>query len=231
MAFFKSRSKSTASADERNAEAGEVQSMDVLRQRARHRLIGATVLVLIAVIGFPLVFDTKPREVASDIRIDMPERDAVRPSQAPATPVVEAKAPLPDEVKAPASQAPEPEPEAVVKPPEPVAATKPESKAADTKAAPKEEVVNTTKPDADKPKDDGAPRFIVQVGAFSDEAKVKEVRAKLEKAGFKTYVHVAQTKEGKRTRVRIGPFASKDEAQKTVNKIKPLHLSAAVLTL
>ncbi len=243
MAFFKSRSKSTASAEERNTDAGEAQSMDVLRQRARHRLIGATVLVLIAVIGFPLVFDTKPREVASDIRIDMPDRDAVRPSQAPSAPAVQAKAPVPDDVKAPASQAPEPEPKEAAKAPElPVAevkkpdtklaeVSKPDAKTADTKASPKEEVVNTTKPDADKAKDDGAPRFIVQVGAFSDEAKVKEVRAKLEKAGFKTYVHVAQTKEGKRTRVRIGPFASKDEAQKTVNKIKPLHLSAAVLTL
>jgi len=238
MAFFKSRSPSTASAEERNADNGEAQSMDVLRQRARHRLIGATVLVLIAVIGFPLVFDTKPREVASDIRIDMPDRDAVRPSQVPLAPPVEAKAPVPDDVKAPASQAPEPEPKDIAKLPEvPVAEVKkPEAKPADSKvaeakAAPKEEVVNTTKPDTDAGKTDDAPRFIVQVGAFSDEAKVKEVRAKLEKAGFKTYVHVAQTKDGKRTRVRIGPFASKEEAQKTVNKIKPLQLSAAVLTL
>lgn len=238
MAFFKSRSPSTASAEERNADKGEAQSMDVLRQRARHRLIGATVLVLIAVIGFPLVFDTKPREVSSDIRIDMPERDAVRPNQAPTVPPVQAKAPVPDEVKAPASQAPEPEPKDMAKQPELPAAdvkkpdTKPaESKVAETKAAPKEEVLNTTKPETDAAISDEAPRFIVQVGAFSDEAKVKEVRAKLEKAGFKTYVHVAQNKDGKRTRVRIGPFASKEEAQKTVTKVKALNLTAAVLTL
>ena len=233
MAFFKSRSPSTASAEERNADNGEAQSMDVLRQRARHRLIGATVLVLIAVIGFPLVFDTKPREVASDIRIDMPDRDSLGPSQAPAAPALEAKAPVPDDVKAPASQAPEPEPIDMAKQPEQALAEvkKPDAKPAESKAAPKEEVLNTTKPESVAGKTDEAPRFIVQVGAFSDEAKVKEVRAKLEKAGFKTYVHVAQTKEGKRTRVRIGPFASKEEAQKTVNKIKPLQLSAAVLTL
>ena len=71
----------------------------------------------------------------------------------------------------------------------------------------------------------------MQVGAYSDEAKVKEVRAKLEKAGFSTYVHVAKTKEGSRTRVRIGPFARKEEAQKVVNKLKSLNLTAAVLTL
>lgn len=229
MAFFKSRSNSSVSSEERNTEHGEAQSMDVLRQRARHRLIGATVLVLIAVIGFPLVFDTKPREVASDIRIDMPERDSVRPNQAPSLPASNAKAPVPDEVKPPSSQAPEPELKEPTKPAEVVALES--NKLNESKTAPTEEVLNTQKPEADKNKDDGSPRFIVQVGAFSDEAKVKEVRAKLEKAGFKTYVHVAQTKDGKRTRVRIGPFSSKDEAQKTVNKIKPLNLSAAVLTL
>jgi len=76
-----------------------------------------------------------------------------------------------------------------------------------------------------------AERFIVQFGAFSDEAKVKEVRSKLEKSGVKTYVHVAQTPEGKRTRVRAGPFASREEAQKIITKTKSLSLNAVVLTL
>ena len=207
MALFKSRSKSNASAEDRSPESEEVQSMDVLRQRARHRLIGATVLVLVAVIGFPMVFDTKPREVASDIRIEMPERDSVRPSQAPSSPPVAVKPPVPDDVKLPASQAPEP--------------------------APKEEVVvePAKVEEAIKPKADAAPRFVVQVGAFTDEAKIKDVRSKLEKAGLKTYIHVAQTKDGKRTRVRIGPFDTKAEAEKTVKKIKALNITAAVLTL
>lgn len=227
MAFFNSRSKSNASADDRNADNGEAQSMEVLRQRARHRLIGATVLVLIAVIGFPMVFDTKPREVASDIRIDMPDRDAVRPTQAPTAHATENKTPVPDAVKVPESQLPEPEAKEVAK-------DVPKTELADAKASkslPAEEVVSTTKVDGDKPKNEAEARYVVQVGAFSDDTKVKEVRAKLEKAGFKTYVHVAQTKEGKRTRVRIGPFSSKDEAQKTVSKIKSLQLNAAVLTL
>jgi DedD protein len=228
MAFFKSRSKSNTSAEERASESEEVQSMDVLRQRARHRLIGATVLVLVAVIGFPVVFDTKPREVASDIRIEMPERDTVRPGQAPSMPAMALKAPVPDEVKPPASQAPEPAPKDVVVEP-PKAEVKADSKkpeAIDNKAE-----VQAAPDAATKPKADAAPRFVVQVGAFTDEAKVREVRAKLEKAGLKTYIHVAQNKDGKRTRVRIGPFDTKAEAEKTVKKIKTLHITAAVLTL
>ena len=74
-------------------------------------------------------------------------------------------------------------------------------------------------------------RFIVQFGAFSEESKVSEVRAKLEKSGVKTYIHVAKTPDGKRTRVRAGPFATKDEALKVIEKTKSLQLNAVVLTL
>lgn len=73
--------------------------------------------------------------------------------------------------------------------------------------------------------------MIVQVGAFTDEARVREARAKLEKAGLKTYTQVAETKEGKRIRVRVGPFASKAEAEKVVAKIKALNLPATILVL
>jgi DedD protein len=57
------------------------------------------------------------------------------------------------------------------------------------------------------------------------------VRSKLDKAGFKTYTHVAETKEGPRTRVRVGPFTSRDEADKAARKIKQLQMQPQVLTL
>ena len=63
-------------------------------------------------------------------------------------------------------------------------------------------------------KEEGSPRYVVQVGAYAEDAKVREVRAKLEKAGLKTYTQLAETKEGKRIRVRVGPFTSRDEADK-----------------
>ena len=208
MAFFKSRSSGNASADDKNADGMAAQSLDVLRRQARHRLIGATVLVLLAVIGFPLVFDTKPREVDADIRIDMPDKERVRSNQPPAPP---AAAPVAD-VDLAANAKPV---EVVEKPSQPQVI--------------EEEL--PPEPAQSKKTEDAAPRFIVQVGAFEQDSKAKEVRAKLEKAGIKTYTHIAQTKEGKRIRVRAGPFATKEEAQKTVDKIKSLQLSAAVLTI
>ncbi|MFZ2295867.1 MAG: SPOR domain-containing protein, partial [Polaromonas sp.] len=62
-------------------------------------------------------------------------------------------------------------------------------------------------------------------------AKAQEARLKLGKAGLKTYTQVAETKDGKRTRVRVGPFASKAEAESAAGKIRALGLSAAILTL
>jgi len=212
MAFFKSRSSGNASADDKNADGMAAQSLDVLRRQARHRLIGATVLVLLAVIGFPLVFDTKPREVSPDIRIDMPDKDRVPPNQPPPPPAAAVPTPVPD-----ADLAANTKPVEVVEKPSP-----PQAIEEELPVKPPEPIV--------KP-DEAAPRFIVQVGAFEQDSKAKEVRAKLEKAGIKTYTHIAQTKEGKRIRVRVGPFATKEEAQKTVDKIKSLQLSASVLTI
>lgn len=238
MAFFKSRAPSPSQAESAKDDA---QSMDSLRKQARHRLIGATVLVVIAVLGFPLVFDTKPRDLASDIRIDMPDRDAVRPSQPPTVAIPDkldnAKVSLSEAVSANEQVVVDDNKKAVtpaVNPPS-------ESSSSDTKSTetkPKAEAAKTAPAPADatasaKPaaKEAVAERFIVQFGAFSDEAKVKEVRSKLEKSGVKTYVHVAQTPEGKRTRVRAGPFASREEAQKIITKTKSLSLNAVVLTL
>jgi DedD protein len=78
---------------------------------------------------------------------------------------------------------------------------------------------------------DGAERFIVQFGAYAENEKAREVRLKVERAGLKTYVHVAETPQGRRIRVRTGPFATRGEAEKAAAKIKALSLPAAILTL
>jgi DedD protein len=112
-------------------------------------------------------------------------------------------------------------------------AAKPETKAAADKA----------KDEADKArallegKDPGKTnkpieeRLVIQVGAYTDANKVREARQKLETAGFKTYTQVIESKDGKRTRVRVGPFDSKDEADKSAQKIRKLQLEASILKL
>jgi DedD protein len=74
-------------------------------------------------------------------------------------------------------------------------------------------------------------RFVVQVGAFADAEAARETRKNVEKLGFKTYTQVAQTPSGNRIRVRVGPFASRGEAESALAKAKAAGLSAVLLTL
>jgi DedD protein len=115
------------------------------------------------------------------------------------------------EVKAEAKTKAEVKPEAAVAAAAAVAAvvpkaveTKPEPAKVEAKADAKPEVKPATKP-ADS-KDTG--RFVVQAGTFSDDGKLRETRSKLEKAGITTYTQVIEGKDGRRVRVRGGPFTS-----------------------
>jgi DedD protein len=222
MAFFKFRK----GGDDQTAAAAPPESVEAIRKRAKHRLMGAAILLLIGVIGFPLLVDKQPRPVAVDIPIEIPDRDQVKPLVAPPSvapaPVVPAPAPSASaagpvgQVAAPAA--------AVVKPAAPVepqSAPKPAEKAA-AKAADKV---------AAKPAAAAEDRFVVQVGAFADVTRAREARLKLERAGLKTYTQVVDAKEGRRIRVRVGPFATKAQADKAAEKIRKLDLPASVLTL
>lgn len=273
MAFFKFRTRGPQGNEGRNTSvaAAPAESIEAMRRRARHRLVGAAVLVLVGVIGFPLLFDTQPRPVAVDIPIEIPDRHKTPPLVPPASPAAPpstggmiteapdgteiAPAPPPDTQVAaapPPAPAPAPAPEPEAKPPpEPRPEPKPQPEA---QAKPADKPA----PAAPKPADDGARarallegkpatvaaattrppaaaaetgRFVVQVGAFADASKAREVRQQLEKAGLKTYTQVAKTSEGERTRVRVGPFGTRAEAERTASRIKGLSLPAAVLTL
>ena len=283
MAFFKFRwpgqgEQQQAEKPSKRSRTPQAESIEVMRRRARHRLIGAAVLVLVGVVGFPLLFDTQPRPIPVDIPIEIPDRNKVAPLVVPA-PVADAPAAKP---AAPAT--PEPAPTAAVQRPAPSrtaaanglaegeelvpsarpAPAKPTPAPAPAAAAAKPAVKHDAKQPAapvpspaPEPKpagraDDSArarallegrsteapaaasaeeARFIVQVGAFADAEKAREARTKVERAGPKTYTQVVDTKDGKRTRVRVGPFTNRAEADKAAARIKALDLSASVLTL
>lgn len=72
---------------------------------------------------------------------------------------------------------------------------------------------------------------MVQVGAYNDIERLKAARAKLEKLGYKSYTQDVDSSTGKRTRVRVGPYASKQEAESAAAKIKAAGMQAAILSL
>jgi DedD protein len=72
---------------------------------------------------------------------------------------------------------------------------------------------------------------IVQIGAFTDADKLREVRKKLESAGLKTYTQTVEKDGKKTTRVRVGPFESRADADKAAARIRKLDLPAHLITL
>jgi len=71
--------------------------------------------------------------------------------------------------------------------------------------------------------------FSVQIGAFATEDKIREAREKLGGAGFKSYTEKLDTKEGERTRVRAGPFSSRDAAEAARDKNHALGFAGAAV--
>lgn len=332
MAFFKFRQRGQPQPEPARgrgrknepAAPGPQETIDTLRRRARHRLIGAAVLVGLAIIGFPLLFDTQPRPVAVNAPITIPDKDKVAPLRTP-DPVPAAAslgereemvsgavAPRGGERTASASAA------AVAparrasaeKPAAPTRDARPDAAAADARAkaeeaarlkaeeaarakaaqakreeeakaaqarrdddrsqaqtdaqAKREEAARAKReqearakreaelrakreeaararallegrgtPSADKPAaaDAKGGRFIVQVGAFADDSAVREARQKAERAGVKTYTQTVETSAGKRTRVRAGPFSSREDADKAAGALKKAGLGGSVLSL
>ena len=307
MAWFKFGNKfGSKDGDKVRTQQAPVQSVEAMRQRAKHRLIGTVVLVLAGVVGFPMLFDSQPRPVLVDVPIDIPDKTKVKPLATPpaagpaAAPAarVDASASLggkeeivPPQVLAPkieeklaaasasnAQEAPKIVASAATtgvaaalaaaqtkakkddaKPPADDAAKADAVKAKAAEAAKEKEARAKEAKDkqakdketarakalldgneAKLPASSSAPpapqagadtRYIVQFGAFSDPDKAQVVRRKVEKAGLKTYSQVTETAQGKRYRARVGPFTTRDEADKAAAKIKALDLPASVLTL
>ena len=256
MAFFKFRLPGQATNEPQgNSSNSPAESVDAMRRRARHRLIGASVLVVVGVVGFPLLFDTQPRPVSVDIAVDIPDRASAKPLVDTSTPkplstsagldakeeVVDTKAEVKAESKTEAKAEFKPEVAvagaagaAAVAAVVPKSDAKPEPVKTEVKVEAKTDAKMDVKPEAKtaKPTDSkDAGRFVVQAGTFSDEAKLRETRSKLEKAGISTYTQVIEGKDGRRVRVRVGPFTSRDEADKVARKIKQLSLQPQVLTL
>lgn len=171
------------------------------------------------------------------------EKPAAKPAEVPAE-------------KAQAVVAPEVKPTARVlevvkaddKPAEKVAekpALKPEKAPEKLAAKPVDKPAEKT---ADKPKADDAKRaaailagqaaeakpaakageYLVLIGAFSNEANVKTLKAKLTEQGIKTFSEPLDTPQGKKTRVRAGPFPSREAADKALEKMQRIGVSGVV---
>ena len=109
--------------------------------------------------------------------------------------------------------------------------SKPVAKAPEPRQAEKQASAPAPKPAEKKPAaaapPPGAEQFMVQVGAFASPEKVKEITDQLKEAKIAHYTETVATTKGPVTRVRLGPFASKEAAEKARERAKALGLNPA----
>jgi DedD protein len=192
-----------------------------IRRRGRQRLIGAVAIAVLLVVFVPMILDSEPRSDHAEPSLTIPSKDKVEPLPAPAksrTPPVEASKAadaVPKAAEAPAVPAPAPDaPKAVETPPKaaPQPVPQPAPKAA-VAAAPKLE------------------GFAVQVGAFKDEAKLTQARDKLVAAKIPHYIERRNTSAGELTRLRAGPYPTREAAEKALAAMKAASIDGKVVPL
>ena len=72
-------------------------------------------------------------------------------------------------------------------------------------------------------------KFVIQIAALASQDKVNGLQNKLKGAGIKSYTSKVATQSGERIRVRVGPFSSKEEAEKVRAKLVKIGLGGTLV--
>jgi len=169
-----------------------------LKKRARRRLVGAITLVLLVVVFLPMFLDSEPKPLNQDIAITIPPLTGPDSSSQSVTAAPAVASPARTETVPPVR--PVPAPEAAPK----AEAPKPEPKPAQQVAVSQD--------------------YVVQLGAFSNAANARSLQRKLQENKFKAYTEVIKSSGGERTRVRVGPYDSREAAEKARQRMRSLKL-------
>lgn len=231
------------------AESSDAQLQ--LKKRARRRLVGAVAFAGLAAVVLPMVMDEEPRQQVQDVQIHIPGQDQTpfNPKVLPAKPAV-ANPPLEKTVAAVKAETVLARPAEA--PPVKVVAKsdeKPAEKVADkvaekkTESKPEKPAESPGKAPADDPRRaaailagksvDAAPagaggQYVILIGAFANTGNVKLLQGKIGELGVKTYTEPLDSPQGKKTRLRAGPFPNRDAADKALDRMKRIGVSGVV---
>ena len=200
-----------------------------LRRKARRRLIGAVALTLAVVVILPMVLDSEPKLTGQDIELRIPDPDkagefipgaavsevaAASPFAAPAVEVASAPAAASAVAQDTAASNPHTEVQGKI---QPAADKQPEAKAVEPKNP---ESKNMAKPA-------GGESFVAQVGAYTNPDTARQEAKRLKKLGFKAYTE----KAGDKVRVRVGPYAEREKAEKVRHLLEKHGLHPTVMSV
>jgi DedD protein len=222
-------------------KATEISAVELeMKRRGRRRLIGAITLGLLAIVFLPMIFDSKPREArtgSQEISVQIPSKEGLPPLPAPVQAPPAAKAapsvdtPKTSTVAPVATATPATPPPAVstvtpldAKPVAKIEPAPPKLEAPKKVEPPKVVAKLETKPEPKPaPKvETAAPKqgFVVQVGAFKDADNAQQIAAKAKELKLPVYTDTVATSSGSVTRVRVGPFATREKADSALVQVK-----------
>ena len=230
------RSTRTAASDDDSGARADPTAP--LRARARRRLIGAAALLLLVVIVVPMVLDPEPKPVPDNIPIDIPsEKTKFSPRLAlPPVPAQDSVPVAPPPDAAPTKAAPPVPTTAPSSAAPPAVADTAKDKAAKSVEASKaeerraREVLDGKAGTEKSPVPVKSGKFAVQAAATSSEAAATELSERLKKAGLPPYTERIDTAEGARYRVRVGPYATREEAERVRSRLKSLGINANLVS-
>lgn len=199
----------------------DTQEVQQLKRRARRRLVGAIALVLLLVIVPPMVMDLEPRPVTTDLTVEIPSQASGEVKTPPPAPIAAARSgSVAAEVPATGEPPEERDRSAAGK------AAKVESGKSDSKRS-SPLAVATVDPRRAKEAQRAesilkGEAYVVPLGAYSNPDNVKQLQAKLTRAGVKSYTEPVKGSSRAQTRVAAGPFATRDEAERARQKLASL---------
>lgn len=201
------------------ARAAPTDEQLQLRRRARRRLIGAIALAILVAVILPWVLESEPRPSENEIAIQIPSSEG---SPDPGTMPLE---PAPQKDSGSSGAAGEQTERAA----EASGAREPSQAAAPdrtTAQAPAAAADARVKPSAKA--DAGAKQFVVQVAALADADKARDIQQELSTKGLKAYTEKVKSAAGDVTRVRVGPFPSREAAEKERVRLQKLGFEGNV---
>lgn len=209
---------------------------DPEKQKARHRLLGAALMVLVAIIGLPKVFDSQPKKVSNDVVlqmvasvVDAPKDEAKKVDKKLNDEKTSSKR---DEVSktdstetvkelSPAkTEEPKKSVEEIKEPKE----TK-TSKSSEKALSQGEEVVE----DVSKAKKSTGTKFTVNIGAFSSADRAKKWGVKLKEQKIPYFTQEKKKDDETLYLLRSGPFSDKAEAEAAEKKIRAMGLTPKIV--
>ncbi|MBL79204.1 MAG: hypothetical protein CMH70_04105 [Nitrosomonadaceae bacterium] len=208
-----------------------------LKKRARRRVVGAIVLVVIAVIVLPMLLEPIPKQEGKEIKVIFPQEPLLNGSSMA---VIEE-----DNVQ------------------DPISSRNATIEIGNDNNVPKDEIavlksmgdnesklfIKPIQKDQEQEHDETnnenlgttyknkasnsiIERFIVQLGAFSDSIKAKNQQQSLTLSGIeKAYTETINNNGTEITRVRVGPFSTYEAAKREQKKLKKIGVIGVVITM